>query len=92
MKGLREYLATAPAVVDFLRDVVNEYRSVCAEHGEHYHSAHEGYGVMAEEVDELWDEVKKKRKNRDPKNMRAECVQIACCALKFALTLMKDKK
>lgn len=77
---------------EFLARVRAEYRDVVAEHGPLYHSAHEGYGVMAEEFDELWDEVKKKRKNRDLSNMIGECVQIASCALKMALTMSKAKE
>jgi hypothetical protein len=78
------------AILTFFNDVRTEYAHVIREHGEHYHSAHEGWAVMFEEVDELWGEVRKKRKNRDPKNMRRECIQIACCALKFALTFGKE--
>lgn len=80
------------AVGRFLNEVRDEFERVRREHGERYNSAHEGWAVMLEEVDELWDEVRKKRKNRDPENMREECVQIACCALKFALSFGKEKK
>ena len=47
-------------------------------------SCHEGYAILLEEVDELWDEVKKKRSIRDPKAMLAELVQIGSCAQKMA--------
>lgn len=47
------------------------------------HSAHEGYAVILEEVDELWDEVKKKREDRSKRKMRDECIQIAAMAIKF---------
>lgn len=50
-----------------------------------FHSMHEGYAVLQEEVDELWEEVKKKPANRDKKNMLTECVQIAAMAQRFAL-------
>lgn len=30
-----------------------------------YHSAHEGYAVLLEEVDELWQHVKAKQETRD---------------------------
>lgn len=85
-------IKVAAEVFGFLGEVREEYARVAKEHGEHYHSAHEGWAVMFEEVDELWEEVRRKRKNRDPKAMRAECVQIACCALKFALSFGKEKK
>jgi hypothetical protein len=84
-------LVSAPAkAAAFLHAVVVEYKCVREEHGDVYHSAHEGWAVMLEEVDELWDEVRKKRKNRDPRSMYKECVQIACCALKFAVSFGKE--
>ena len=47
-------------------------------------SLHEGYAVLLEEVDEFWDEVKKKTKNRDLKKTLAELVQIAAMAQRTA--------
>lgn len=75
----------------FLRDVMYEYARVSEKHGPHYASAHEGWAVMWEEVEELWEEVRKKRSNRDAENMREECVQIASCAMKFALSFGKKE-
>lgn len=48
-----------------------------------YNSAHEGYGVLLEEMDELWDHVKTNQKNRDLVAMRQEAIQVAACAIKF---------
>jgi hypothetical protein len=47
-------------------------------------SAHEAYGVMLEEVDELWEHVKTKQKDRDLPAMRKEAIQTAAMALRFA--------
>ena len=50
------------------------------------HSAHEGYAVILEELDELWEEVKKKP--RSPENlaaMRSEVVQVAAMAIAFVV-------
>lgn len=46
-------------------------------------SPHEGYAVLLEEVDELWDLVKVKQVNHDKKAMRAEAIQIAAMAVRF---------
>jgi len=47
-------------------------------------SAHEGYAVIAEEVEEFWDEVKKKRQDRDKTLMLHELVQLAAMARRTA--------
>lgn len=46
-------------------------------------SWHEGYGILIEEVDELWEEVKKKSAKRDRENMTKELVQIAAVCQKI---------
>ena len=48
-----------------------------------FNSEHEGFAVLGEEVDELWDEVKKSPKNREPEKLRAEAVQVGAMALRF---------
>lgn len=46
-------------------------------------SAHEGYAILLEEVDELWEEVRKKQP-QDKQAMRKEAIQVAAMALRFA--------
>jgi hypothetical protein len=48
-----------------------------------FNSEHEGFAVLKEEVDELWDEVKKSPRKRDPAKLRVEAVQVAAMALRF---------
>ena len=48
------------------------------------HSPHEGLAVLQEEVHELQAEVYRKQAQHDPAAMRAECVQIAAMAQRFA--------
>jgi hypothetical protein len=43
-------------------------------------SPHEAYAVILEEIDEFWDEVKKKPSLRDKDHMRRELTQIAAMA------------
>ncbi len=47
-------------------------------------SAHEGFSILKEEVDELWDEV---RANSDMMTLRAGARQVAAMALRFMIEL-----
>lgn len=67
----------------FVFEVRNAALRATQFHG-NFNSAHEAFAVLLEEVDELWDEVRKKRENRDSVAMWNELVQIAACCLKTA--------
>ena len=55
-------------------------------------SAHEGYAVLAEEMDELWDHVKTNQRRRDLPAMRKEAVQVAAMAMRFALEVCGEER
>lgn len=61
-------------------------REIEAARGSHkpINSAHEGYAVILEELDEFWEEVRKKRSERSHDRMVAELVQIAAMAQRTA--------
>ena len=48
-----------------------------------FNSVHEGYAVMLEEMDELWDEIK--RKDMSHEAIRKEAVQVGAMALRFLI-------
>ena len=48
-----------------------------------YASEHEFYAVLKEEVDELWDEIKKKEELRDMAAMRKEAIQCTAVLIRF---------
>ena len=55
-----------------------------------FNSTHEGYAVIKEELDELWKEVKRKKKNK--KKMEREALQVSAMAIRFILDLLIDKE
>lgn len=56
-----------------------------------FNSAHEGFAVLKEEVDELWDHVKTNQKKRDLHAMRKEAVQVAAMAMRFAIEACNEE-
>ena len=69
-------------MVQALWDVVcDEAARAQGKYGD-FASMHEAYGVLAEEVSELFDEIR--RKAREPKEIRAEAIQVAAVALRIA--------
>lgn len=56
-----------------------------------FNSAHEGFAVALEEVDELWEIVKVKQRNRDLDAMRCEAIQAAAMFAAFAAECCGEK-
>lgn len=51
-----------------------------------FHNAHEGYAVLLEEVDELWENVKLNQKILTRNEaMREEAIQVAAMAIRFII-------
>lgn len=65
----------------FLERVDEEVKRA-QKHGATFASLHEAYAVIGEEMDELWDIVRQKKRDRDPEKIREELVQIAAMAMK----------
>jgi hypothetical protein len=53
-------------------------------------SAHEGYAVLMEEVEELWEHVKAHQSRRDYAAMDRECIQVAAMAVRFLLDVVRS--
>jgi hypothetical protein len=73
-----------------LNAVAIEYGNATSQHGP-FNSAHEGYAVIKEELDELWNEIKLKRSERNPVNLREEAVQVAAMAIRFLVDIAEDE-
>lgn len=82
-------LSWTPA--DFLKDAEREAARAVSLHGE-FSSLHEAYAVLLEEVDELWDEVRKKKENRLNIQVYNELVQIAASCIKAAYLVRREGK
>ena len=63
-------------------DIRNEMEEAVLNFGG-FNSWHEGYGVLLEEVNELWDEIK--TKNHDIEKIYHEAIQVAAMAREIAL-------
>ena len=48
-----------------------------------FHSSHEGYAIIQEELDELWDEIKSNRRE----NWHDEAKQVAAMGARFMFDL-----
>lgn len=65
-----------------IEDVIEEVRFAESKHPS-YHSSKEGYGIILEKVNELWDEVR--IKNTNPSRQYTEAKHIACTAIRFMM-------
>lgn len=72
----------APSLEEVLSQVQGEVSAAEAKWPA-FNSAHEGFAVLDEERDELWDHVKTNQKRRDIPAMRAEAIQVAAMAVRF---------
>lgn len=50
-----------------------------------FNSCHEGYAVILEELNELWEEIK--AKPRDFDKIRREAIQVGAMAIRFLMDL-----
>lgn len=77
-----EKLKASPEVRAIILEIEQELLRAMSRHGSHQ-SAHESYAVILEELDELWDEVKKRQFHRDPTSLEKEAMQVAAMAARF---------
>ncbi len=78
--------ARLEAVRMVMREIEQELLRAIDMHSS-FNSAHEGYSVILEELDELWVEVKKAKSKRNPVDLHDEAVQVAAMAARFVMEL-----
>lgn len=71
-------------VSEALRFIQREYENASKEFPR-FNSSHEGYAIIKEELDELWDEIK--TKNKDREKIQKEAKQVGAMALRFMVDL-----
>lgn len=64
--------------------IEQEMENAVRDNGE-FASIHEGWAVLKEEEDELWDLVRQKDADRDGRQVTQEAVQVAASAIRIAL-------
>lgn len=80
---------TANVAFDVLLDVMHELCEA-RQHFPAMRSAHEGFAILKEEVDELWEEVRNKSLSRTSTNlvaMRREAIQVAAMAIRLVVDI-----
>lgn len=73
-----------------LKLVAEEIKRAKSMYPDNFVNQHEGYAVLLEEVDELWDEIKKNQKNYDLLAQKKEAIQVAAMAVRMAVELLYD--
>lgn len=65
-----------------MTEVIDEYSGATRKFGA-FNSAHEGYAVILEELDEAWEEIKA----NDTERAIEEMIQVAAMALRFVVDM-----
>lgn len=55
-------------------------------------SAHEGYAIILEELDELWEEIRNNKADGSNERQRKEAIQVAAMAMRFVLDISDKGK
>jgi hypothetical protein len=92
-KSLRPDVAVSPFLdlSTALEEVALEVRNATS-NWPPMNSMHEAYGVLLEEVDELWEHVKTKQRNRNLHAARKEAMQVAAMAIRFMLDVCNEER
>ena len=86
MKSVKKLNLESGLVQNALEEVINELKDALKVYPRMV-SPHEGYAIIKEEVDELWDEIKPKPYIRSNLRMREEAKQIAAMPIRFMIEL-----
>ena len=82
MTVLEEMNAYTPVGQDEIATAIFAEVERAKRHNEKFASLHEAYAVILEELDEVWDITRMKRKDRKALALRKEFIQVAAMAVK----------
>ena len=68
----------------FFKAIEKELQRAYDKHGAHQWDRHQFYGIMLEEVDEAWSDIKS---NAPQEQLMAEVAQVAAMCVRYAETL-----
>ena len=71
-----------PNITAEIAEDIDDEISRASRHGKEFASLHEAYAVILEELDEVWDITKQKKKKRNALELRQELIQVAAMAIK----------
>ncbi len=77
---IKEFNASLPSVLSILNDKV---KSIKERFPLNFNSEHEMYGVLIEEVEELFHEIKINEDSRDLKKIRWEAMDVAAVCIRY---------
>lgn len=81
--GVKERQVKTELPVEFY-EVANELALAKSMHAA-MATEHHGYAIIKEELDELWEEIRKKQP--DKRRMREEAIQVAAMAIRFMMDI-----
>lgn len=73
-----------PNVIDAFNEIDDELTCIY-DPGDPLHSPHEGYAVILERVEELWDEIRSRKSIGFERRRRQSACQIAAMAVRFMI-------
>lgn len=76
------FSVSLPYIGNNLAEDINEELGRASKHGSNFTSMHEAYGVILEELDEVWEITKLKKRDRNAAEIREELIQVAAMAIK----------
>lgn len=73
-----------------IRQIIPDYNQAILKNPP-FNSPHEGWAVLKQGVDQLWEEVKKNKNSRSIESMRKEATFIGATVMRFLIELCNEE-